>query len=130
MKNTKMLVWCTVETYDKKSYDKKSRLSIFDLRTPKLTNFDRKIGFLVQNCIYSQLEIRKFQTLARKNAISYHMSPPYVRGHNLEKKSEKVKDCFHWSINVYVLFLRKLTQNTSQSRSPTQGTTRSPFSST
>ena len=66
----------TVETYDKKSYDKKSRLSIFDLWTPELSNFDLKIGFLVQNCIYSQLELRKFQTLAAKNAISYHMSPP------------------------------------------------------
>ena len=66
----------TVETYDKKSYDKKSRLSIFDLWTPELNNLDLKIGFLIQNCIYRQLEIRKIQTLAPKHAISYHMSPP------------------------------------------------------
>ena len=59
-----------METYDKKSYDKKSRLSIFDLWTPELNNLDLKIGFLIQNCIYSQLEIRKIQTLAPKIAIS------------------------------------------------------------
>jgi hypothetical protein len=56
----------TVETYDKKSYDKKSRLSIFDLWTLELNNLDLKIGFLVQNCTYNQLEIRKIQTLAPK----------------------------------------------------------------
>ncbi len=50
----------TVETYDKKSYDKKSRLSIFDLWTLELNNFDLKIGFLVQSCIYSQPTSKKF----------------------------------------------------------------------
>ena len=66
----------TVEMYDKKSYDKKSRLSIFDLWTLESSNFDLKIGFLGQNCVYNQLELRKFQTLAPKNAISYRTSPP------------------------------------------------------
>ena len=68
----------TVETYDRKSYDKKSRPSIFDLWTPELHNLDLNIGFLVQNriymYIYSQLGIRQIQTLAPKNAMSCHMS--------------------------------------------------------
>ena len=44
----------TVETYDKKSYDKKSRSSIFDLWMLELSIFDLKIGFLVENCRYKQ----------------------------------------------------------------------------
>ena len=47
----------TVETYDKKSYDKKSRPSIFDLWTPELNNLDLNIGFLIQNCIYIYIYI-------------------------------------------------------------------------
>ena len=70
------LIETTVETYDKKSYDKKSRLSIFDLWMPESSNLDLKIGFLIQNCVYSQLEVRKIQTLAPRNAISYRKSPP------------------------------------------------------
>ena len=42
----------TVETYDKESYDKKSRSSIFDLWTLELSNFDLNFGFLMENCIY------------------------------------------------------------------------------
>ena len=53
-----------METYDKKCYDKKSRRSIFDLWMLELNNLDLKIGFLVQNCIYSKLETIKIQTLA------------------------------------------------------------------
>ena len=50
----------TAETYDKKSYDKKSRSSIFDLWTLELSNFDLNIGFLVENCIYKQPKHKKF----------------------------------------------------------------------
>ena len=49
-----------METYDKKSYDKKSRPSIFDLWTLELSNFDLKIGFLVENCICKQPKQKKF----------------------------------------------------------------------
>ena len=69
----------TVETYDKKSYDKKSRPSIFDLWTMELSNFVLKIGFLVENCIYIYSpNIRNDQTLGPKTGISYRMSPPYM----------------------------------------------------
>ena len=59
----------------------------FGLWTAELLNFDLKIGFLIKNCIYGQLEmsrildsdpkIRNFQTLGPNNAVSYRMSPPY-----------------------------------------------------
>ena len=58
----------------------------FGLWTAELLNFNLKIGFLIKNCIYGQLEmsrilnsdpkIRNVQTLVLKNAISYRMSPP------------------------------------------------------
>ena len=58
----------------------------FLLRVKDLVNSDCRFGFLVKNCIYSQLEmsrilnsepkIRNFQTLMPTNAISYRMSPP------------------------------------------------------
>ena len=61
----------------------------FLLRVKDLVNSDCRFGFLVKNCIYSQLEmsrilnsepkIRNFQTLVPKNAISYRMSPPYFK---------------------------------------------------
>ena len=59
----------TVETYDKKSYDKKSRPSIFDLWTVELNNFDLKIGFLVENCIYiyKQPKHKKFPNSRTEN---------------------------------------------------------------
>ena len=40
-----------MQTYDKKSYDKKSGLSIFGLWTPELNNSDLKTGLLVKNCV-------------------------------------------------------------------------------
>ena len=49
-----------METYCKKSCDKKSRPSIFDLWTPELSNFDVSIGFLVQNCVYKQPKHKDF----------------------------------------------------------------------
>ena len=74
----------TVETYDKKSYDKKSRPSIFNiflvlfflffgLWTAELLNFDLKIGFLVQNCIYSRPPNKKYPDSRTKkcNFLSY-----------------------------------------------------------
>ena len=58
----------------------------FLLWVKELVNSDCRSGFLVKNCIYSQLDmsripkigpkIRNSQTLAQKSAISYHMSPP------------------------------------------------------
>ena len=60
----------------------------FLLRVKELVNSDCRFGFLVKNCVYSQLDvlrilefgqkIRNSKTLAQKNAISYHMSPPYI----------------------------------------------------
>ena len=38
----------TAETYDKKSYDKKSRPSLFNLWTVELSNFDVNIRFCVK----------------------------------------------------------------------------------
>ena len=59
----------------------------FLLRVKDLVNSDCRFGFLVKNCIYSQLEmsrilnsepkIRNVQTLVPKNVISYRMSSPY-----------------------------------------------------
>ena len=67
----------TVETYDKKSYDKKSRLSIFDLWTPQLSNFDLKSDSSSKTVSHiAGPKIRSVQTLAPKNAIYYRMSPP------------------------------------------------------
>ena len=55
-----------------------SRLSIFHLRAPELSNFDLQIGFPVQHCIYrASPKIRSFQTLEPKNVIFYRTSPPY-----------------------------------------------------
>ena len=70
----------------------------FPLRVKEPVNSDCRVGFLVKNCIYiyiyicmyiyiySQLDmsrildvdqkIRNFKTLAPKNTISYHTSPP------------------------------------------------------
>ena len=66
----------------------------FGLWTAELLNFNLKIGFLIKNCIYGQLEmsrilnfdpkIRKFKTLAPKNTISYHTSPPYKNLNDLK----------------------------------------------
>ena len=60
----------------------------FLLRVKELLNSDRRFGFCMKNCIYSQLEmsrildfdskIRIVQTLVSKNAISYRMSPSYA----------------------------------------------------
>ena len=44
----------TVETYDKKSYDNKSRLSILDLWTPESNMFDLNIGFHIQEAAGSK----------------------------------------------------------------------------
>ena len=58
----------------------------FLLWVKELVNSDCRFGFLVKNCIYSQLDmsripkfdqkIRNSQTLAPKSAISYPTSPP------------------------------------------------------
>ena len=58
----------------------------FLLWVKELVKSDFRFGFLVKNCIYSHLgmsrienfdpKIRNSQTLATKNEISYHMSPP------------------------------------------------------
>ena len=55
----------------------------FLLWVKELVNSDCRFGFLVKNCIYSQLDmsripklgpkIRSSQSLAQKNVISYHM---------------------------------------------------------
>ena len=59
----------------------------FPLRVKELVNSDCRFGFLVKNSIYSQLDmsrilefdqkIRNVKTLAPKNTIYYHTSPPY-----------------------------------------------------
>ena len=61
----------------------------FLLRVKELVDSDCRFGFCMKNCIYSQLDmsrilefdqkIRNFKTLAPKNTISYHTSPPYLK---------------------------------------------------
>jgi len=59
-----------VEKYDKKSYDKKSGPSIFDLWMLELKNPDLNIGFLIHNCIYIYREREREPAGIKKNPDS------------------------------------------------------------
>ena len=73
----------------------------FLLWVKELVNSDCRFGFLVKNCIYSQLDmsripkfdpkIRNSQTLTPKSAISYHTSPPQCPLRSLEKGNHFLK---------------------------------------
>ena len=76
-----------METYDKKSYDKKSRPSIFDLWTPELSNFELKIGFLVQNCIYIYIYIHILEV----GGVSPFVKPPTGKSFRFVRACERAR---------------------------------------